>query len=65
MNLNAEEATMKTAMKETIATQLVKKQRLDREFAWIAKEFKDFRTVEDIEFDNVERYAKLHLGYIF
>lgn len=56
---------MKTAMQETIATQLAKKQRLDREFAWIAKEFKDFRTLEDIEFDNVERYATLHLGYTF
>lgn len=56
---------MQTAMKETLAAQLAKKQRLDREFAWIAKEFKDFRTLEDLELDNVERYAKLHLGYTF
>lgn len=55
---------MKTAMKETIATQLMKKQRLDREFAWIAKEFKDFHTLQDLELDNTEWYAALHLGYI-
>ncbi len=56
---------MKTAIKETLSTQLIKKQRLDREFAWISREFKDFHTLSDVEIYNAERYAALHLGYSF
>ena len=56
---------MKTALQETVAAQLIKKQRLDREFAWISREFKDFHTLSDLDLYNTERYAVLHLGYIF
>ncbi len=56
---------MTTALKETVTTQLLKKQRLDREFAWISREFKDFETLDDVEIYNVERYAALHLGFVF
>lgn len=56
---------MKTALQETVAAQLIKKQRLDREFAWISREFRDFHTLSDLELYNTERYAVLHLGYIF
>lgn len=56
---------MKTLTKETLATQLIKKQRLDREFAWISREFKDFHTLSDVEIYNAESYAALHLGYHF
>ena len=56
---------MKTAIKETLSTQLIKKQRLDREFSWISREFKDFHTLSDVEIYNAESYAALHLGYHF
>ena len=56
---------MKTLTKETLATQLIKKQRLDREFAWISREFRDFHTLSDLDLYNTERYAALCLGYIF
>lgn len=65
VNLNPGGADMKTAIKETLSTQLIKKQRLDREFAWISREFKDFHTLSDVEIYNAERYAALHLGYSF
>ena len=56
---------MKVAMKETTETQLIKKQRLDREFSWVSREFDNYLTLSDLELDNVERYAALHLGYTF
>ncbi len=56
---------MKTVLQETLAIQLVKKRRLDREFAWINREFKDFHTLSDLELYNTEWYAALHLGYVF
>lgn len=56
---------MNTVTKETLATQLIKKQRLDREFAWISREFKDFHTLSDVEIYNTELYAALYLGYVF
>ena len=56
---------MKTLTNETLATQLIKKQRLDREFAWISREFKDFHTLSDVEIYNTELYAALYLGYVF
>ena len=56
---------MKVMMKETLATQLIKKQRLDREFSWISRKFDDYHTLSDLELDNVERYVALHLGYTF
>ena len=56
---------MNTVTKETITAQLIKKQRLDREFAWISREFKDFHTLADVDIYNTERYAALQLGYVF
>lgn len=45
--------------------QAIKKNKLDREFSWIKREFRDFHTLEDIELYNVEKYAALHLGCQF
>ncbi len=56
---------MITNKESVIFTQITKKRKLDREFAWISREFKDFHTLSDIEINNVERYAALHLGYQF
>lgn len=46
-------------------TQITKKRKLDREFAWISREFRDFHTLSDIEIYNAEKYAALHLGCQF
>ena len=56
---------MNVTMNETLSTQLIKKQRLDRDFSWISREFDDYHTLSDLELDNVERYVALHLGYSF
>ncbi len=61
----AEVKIMITNKENVIFTQITKKRKLDREFAWISREFKDFHTLSDIEINNVERYAALHLGYQF
>ena len=49
----------------TRKVQVMKKQRLEREIAWVKREFKDFKTVSDIDIYNTERYASLHLGVPF
>lgn len=49
----------------TRKVQVMKKQRLEREIAWVKREFKDFKTVSDIDIYNAERYASLHLGVHF
>lgn len=54
---------MKTLTQKTQQDQILKKQRLDREFAWISREFKDIHTASDIKLDNVELYAALFLGF--
>ena len=41
--------------------QTIKERRLEREFAWIKKEFQNIHTIADIELDNIERYTRLHL----
>ena len=46
----------------TRKVQVMKKRRLEREIAWIKREFRDFKTVSDIDIYNTERYASLHLG---
>lgn len=56
---------MNILTQETLETQRIKKQRLDKELSWINREFKDFHTLNDLELDNVERYVTLHLGFIF
>lgn len=43
----------------------MKKRRLEREIAWVKNEFKDFKTLSDVEIYNTERYASLHLGVSF
>lgn len=54
---------MKTLIKTTQQDQLLKKQRLDREFSWISREFKDILTSGDVKLDNAELYAALFLGF--
>ncbi len=56
---------MITNKQSVMYTQITKKRKLDREFAWISREFKDFHTLSDIELYNAEKYAALHLGYQF
>lgn len=41
--------------------QLQKKRLLEREFLWIKEEFKDFKTLGDIDVYNVEPYGRLFL----
>lgn len=56
---------MQSTKQNTKTVQLLKKRKLEREFRWIAREFRDFNTLSDIELYNTERYAALHLGYQF
>lgn len=56
-------AKMNTLTQKTKQNQLLKKQRLDREFSWISREFKDMLTSGDVKLDNVELYAALFLGF--
>ncbi len=56
-------ATMNTLTQKTKQDQLLKKQRLDREFSWISREFKDMLTSGDVKLDNVELYTALFLGF--
>lgn len=54
---------MNTLTQKTKQGQLLKKQRLDREFSWISREFKDMLTSSDVKLDNVELYTALFLGF--
>lgn len=56
-------AKMNTLTQKTKQDQLLKKQRLDREFSWISREFKDILTSGDVKLDNVELYTALFLGF--
>ncbi len=56
---------MKTNLILTRKVQVMKKRRLEREIAWVQREFRDFNTLSDIELYNTERYANLHLGVDF
>ena len=49
----------------TRKVQIIKKRRLEREISWVKREFNDFKTLNDIELYNTERYASLHLGISF
>ena len=49
----------------TRKVQVIKKRRLEREISWVKREFKDLKTLNDIELYNTERYASLHLGVSF
>lgn len=51
-------------MESVRQVQLKKKRLLEREVSWLEKEFKDFKTLNDIEIYNTERYVTLHLGSI-
>ncbi len=55
----------KNSMAFTRKVQVMKKRRLEREIAWVKREFQDFKTVSDIDLYNTERYASLHLGVHF
>ncbi len=54
---------MNNKMKMTRKTQIMKKQRLEREIAWVKREFRNYNTLSDIDLYNTERYAALCLGY--
>ena len=56
---------MKSTLTLTRKTQIIKKRHLEREIAWVKREFKDFTTLSDVELYNTERYASLHLGIHF
>lgn len=56
-------AKMNTLTQKTKQDHLLKKQRLDREFSWISREFKDMLTSSDVKLDNVELYTALFLGF--
>lgn len=56
---------MITNQESALYTQVTKKRKLDREIAWINREFRDFHTLSDLELYNVEKYAALHLGWQF
>ena len=56
-------AKMNTLTQKTKQDHLLKKQRLDREFSWISREFKDILTSGDVKLDNAELYAALFLGF--
>ena len=49
----------------TRKVQVTKKRRLEREIDWVKREFRDFKTLSDVEIYNTERYASLHLGISF
>lgn len=46
----------------TRKVQIMKKRRLEREISWVKREFRDFKTLSDLDLYNTERYASLHLG---
>lgn len=53
---------MKIKQAETVSVQTLKKQRLDREFSWIGREFADFSTLADLELDNAPYKQAVELG---
>lgn len=55
---------MKTKRTETLLVQLMKKQRLDKEFSWIRAEFENFCTLADLDLDNAPYQAALALGLV-
>lgn len=55
---------MKTKNSETLAVQIIKKQRVEKEFSWISAEFENLRTLADLELDNAPYQEALKLGLI-
>lgn len=53
---------MKTKRSETLMVQTLKKQRLDREFSWISREFAHFLTLTDLDVDNAPYKQAVELG---
>ena len=62
INLQQEDAPMKTKRSETLMVQTLKKQRLDREFSWISREFAHFLTLTDLAVDNAPYKQAVELG---
>lgn len=60
--LKKEDAHMKTKQYETLAVQTLKKQRLDREFSWISREFENFLTLADLDVENAPYKQAVELG---
>lgn len=53
---------MKTKQYETLAVQTLKKQRLDREFSWITREFENFLTLADLDVESAPYKQAVELG---
>ena len=53
---------MNIVLQKKYHVQLHKKRLLEREIAWIKKEFKDFHTINDIELYNTETALRFQLG---
>ncbi len=53
---------MNTNEKETMFVQALKKQRLDKEFSWISREFGYFLTLSDLDVDTAPMKEALDLG---
>lgn len=47
---------------ETLAVQTLKKERLDREFSWINREFADFLTLADLDVETAPHKQAVELG---
>ena len=53
---------MNTLTQKTKQDHLLKKQRLDREFSWISREFAHFLTLTDLDMDNAPYKQAVELG---
>lgn len=61
--LTKEDALMlNTKKSQTLLVQMLKKQRLDREFSWIGREFANFLTLTDLDVDTAPHKQAVEIG---
>lgn len=53
---------MNTKRNKTLLVQTLKKQRLDREFSWISREFENFLTLTDLDLYTAPHKQAIKLG---
>lgn len=53
---------MQTSKNKTLLVQTLKKQRLDKEFSWISREFGYFLTLADLDVDTAGSKEAIELG---
>lgn len=53
---------MQTNTNKTLLVQILKKQRLDKEFSWISREFGYFLTLADLDVDTAPMKEAVDLG---